>query len=100
MPDTQPKETSRVIPMTVDDLIYIQLKDFKDEFRDTRLELFKRIYRLDSRLDDTREVLCARIYRLDDRLNDTREALCARIDRLANKLDALSSKIDSLKHER
>ena len=47
MSETQPKEQpSRVVvPMTASDLIYMQLQDFKTEFRDSRKELNTRMVR-------------------------------------------------------
>ena len=80
MPETQAKETaSRVIvPMTKEDLIYLQLKDFKDEFRDSRKELNQRMDRLEARQD-----------KLDEK-----------IDKLDAKIDKLADKIDELRHNK
>ena len=67
MSEAQTKEnTSRIIPMTADDYIILQLKDFKEEFRDSRKELNARMDRLELRQD-----------------------------KLETKIDALSEKIDS-----
>lgn len=73
MPETQPKETSRIIPLTVQDYILLQLKDLKEEFRDTRKELNARMDRLENRQD-----------KLEDK-----------IDKLSDKIDKLADKIDS-----
>lgn len=110
MPEAQEKENiSRVIPMTPDDLIYLQLKDLKEEFRDSRKELNARVDRLEKSLDVTRTELNARMDRIEARqdklevkIDATRKELNTRmdkqdekIDKLADKIDALSAKIDS-----
>ena len=47
MPETQPKEQSaKVIPLTVNDLISMQLQDLKEESRNSRKEFSKRMERL------------------------------------------------------
>ena len=74
MPETQPEEKkSKVIPMTIDDLIYMQLQDLKEESRESRKELSARM----------------------DRLENRQDKLDARIDKLDEKIDKLASKIDS-----
>ena len=117
MPETQDKEkVSRIIPMTADELIFIQLKDLKEEFRDSRKELNARMDRMEQRqdkleakLETTRKELNARmdkqdakIDKLDEKIDTVRKELNARmdkqddkIDKLADKIDALSGKIDS-----
>ena len=85
MADAQPKEkNSHVIPMTVNDLIYMQLQDFKTEFRDSRKELDKRIDNLDKRIDK----LDDRIDKLDAKIDDTRKELNARMDKIESKIDS------------
>ena len=117
MADAQPKEkSSHVIPMTVNDLIYMQLQDFKAEFRNgmdkfdakidtVRKDLNDRMDKLDARMDriDARmDKIDARIDKLDAKidtvrkeLNDRMDKQDAKIDRLADKIDALSKKQDA-----
>ena len=84
MPDAQPKENiSRVLPMTPDDFIYLQLKDLKDEFRDSRKELNARMDRIERRMD-----------KLEEELKTTRQELTARMDKQDEKIDALDKKFD------
>ena len=110
MPETQAKEkVSRIIPMTADELIFIQLKDLKEEFRDSRKELNARMDRMEQRqdkleakLETTRKELNARmdkqdakIDKLDEKITNLENKVDAKIDKLADKIDALSGKIDS-----
>ena len=89
--------------MTVDDLIYMQLKDFKDEFRESRKEHSARMDKLDAKIDSTRQELNDRMDRLElrqdkleNKLEITRQELNARMDKLDEKIDKLSEKIDKL----
>ena len=85
MPDTQPKEqVSRIIPMTADDLIFLQLKDLKDEFRDSRKELNSRMDRIETRQDRIE----SKIDNLDAKIDDTRKKLADKIDKLSDKIDS------------
>ena len=75
MPETQPKEqTARVIPMTVNDLISMQLQDLKEDFRGTRKELSERMERLERRQD-----------RLEEKLETTRKEFNQRMDKQDEK---------------
>ena len=90
MPETQPKEQSSrvVVPMTVSDLIYMQLQDLKVEFRETRKELNMRMDRIEARMD--------KLEARQDKLESKIEALDKKFD---DKFDKLADKIDSsMKH--
>ena len=96
MPEPQAKENpSRIIPLTADDYIIMQLKDLKDEFRDSRKELNARMDRLEAKQETTRKELNERIDKVDAKI----DKLADRVDKLEEKLDAkfdaLASKIDS-----
>ena len=107
MPEAQAKEnTSRIIPMTADDLIYLQLKDLKDEFRDSRKELNARMDRIENRqdkleakLETTRQELIERIDKVDAKIDATRKELNARMDKQDEKIDKLDEKIDRLEEK-
>lgn len=104
MPEPQAKENpSRIIPLTADDYIIMQLKDLKDEFRDSRKELNARIDRLEAKQETTRKELNERMDRLENRqdkleakLENTRQELNERMDKLEAKLDKQDAKIDKL----
>ncbi len=104
MPETQAKENvSRIIPMTADDLIFLQLKDLKDEFRDSRKELNARMDRIEQRqdkleakLETTRQELSERIDKVDAKIDTVRKELNARMDKQDAKIDKLADKIDEL----
>ena len=104
MPEPQAKENpSRIIPLTADDYIIMQLKDLKDEFRDSRKELNARMDRLEAKQETTRKELNERIDRLENRqdkleakLETTRQELNERMDKLEAKLDKQDAKIDKL----
>lgn len=122
MPETQAKENvSRIIPMTADDLIFLQLKDLKDEFRDsrkelnarmdrieqcqdkleakletTRQELNERIDKVDAKIDTTRQELSEHIDKVDAKIDTVRKELNARMDKQDAKIDKLANKIDEL----
>ena len=72
------EEETRV-QMTTADLILIQLKDLKNEFRESRKELSERMSRLEKRQD-----------KFEEQLGKTNE----RIERLNDKLDKLNEKLD------
>ena len=99
MPETQQKEqNARIIPMTVNDMILMQIQ-----------EQGKRMDRLEKNLDTTRQELSQRMDRLErrqdrleEKLETMRQELNARMDKqdekiekLADKIDALGNKIDS-----
>ena len=92
MPEAQAKESSRIIPLTADDYIIMQLKDLKDEFRDSRKELNARMDRIEEARQDKLEV---KLETTRQELNERIDKVDAKIDKLADKIDALSSKIDS-----
>ena len=102
MPDAQPKENlSLVRPMSAEEIIFIQLKDLKDEFRDSRKELNARMDRLEKSLDVTRTELNARMDRIEIRqdkleakIDVVRKELNARMDRQDEKIDKLDKKFD------
>ena len=77
--------------MTIDDLIYMQLQDLKEESRESRKELSARMDRLDVQFRESRKELNDRM----DRLENRQDKLDARIDKLDEKIDKLASKIDS-----
>ena len=96
MPDAQPKENlSLVRPMSAEEIIFIQLKDLKEEFRDSRKELNARMDRLEKSLDVTRTELNARMDRIEirqDKLDEKIDKLDKKFD---EKIDKLADKIDS-----
>ncbi|MBQ7454295.1 MAG: hypothetical protein IJS69_04525 [Selenomonadaceae bacterium] len=101
MPETQPEKqfSPLVVPRTIEDLIYLQLQDFKDEFRYTRQEIYSRMYKLDDHIYYTRTAHDDKIDRLNEKINKLDEKfyrLESRIDRLADKLDRLADKLDNL----
>ena len=79
MSDVQ-EQSPQVVTMTINDLIYAQVKD-----------LGKRMDRLEKGLDNTRQELNARMDRIEKRIDKQDE----RIEKLADKIDKLSAKIDS-----
>ncbi|MBQ3443895.1 MAG: hypothetical protein IJG33_11715 [Selenomonadaceae bacterium] len=103
MPEAQAKENpSRIIPLTADDYIIMQLKDLKDEFRDSRKELNARMDRLEAKQETTRKELNERMDRLENRqdkleakLETTRQELNERIDKVDAKIDKLEEKLDA-----
>ena len=89
MPETQPKEsTSRIIPMTADDLILMRLEYLHGEFRESRKDLSDRMDRLENRQYRLESRFDAKIDRLEKKVD-------AKIDKLDSKIDALAAKIDS-----
>ena len=85
MPEPQAKENpSRIIPLTADDYVIMQLKDLKDEVRDSRKELNARMDRLEAKQETTRKELNERIDKVD-----------AKIDKLADRVDKLEEKVDA-----
>ena len=76
MADTQ-EQTRQVVNMTIDDLIYAQVKD-----------LGKRMDRLEHRQD-----------RLEEKLETTRQEINQRMDKQDAKIDKLADKIDALHNE-
>lgn len=103
MPETQPEEKrTKIIPMTLEDFIWMQLKDFKDEFRDSRKELAARMDRLENQFRESRKELSDRMDRLEARqdkletkLETVRQELNDRMDKLDAKIDKLAEKMDS-----
>ena len=92
MPETQAKEkVSRIVPMTTEEFIFLQLKDLKDEFRDSRKELNARMDRIEQRQDK----LEAKLETTRKELNTRMDKQDVKIDKLADKIDELSKKIDS-----
>ncbi|MBD3879354.1 MAG: hypothetical protein SR1Q5_06695 [Quinella sp. 1Q5] len=108
MPEPQAKEnSSRIIPLTADDYIIMQLKDLKDEFRDSRKDLNARMDRLEAKQETTRKELNERMDRLENRqdkleakLETTRQELNERIDKVEAKLETarqeLNERIDKV----
>lgn len=86
MADTQ-EQTRQVVNMTIDDLIYAQVKDLGK--RMDRLE--HRQDRLEEKLETTRQELNERMNRIEARM-DKQDA---KIDKLADKIDALHNEIKS-----
>lgn len=86
MPETQPKEQSSrvVVPMTVSDLIYMQLQDLKVEFRETRKKFSERMDKLDARMDK----LEARQDKLESKIESLDKKIDDKIDKLADKIDS------------
>lgn len=71
------EQTRQVVNMTINDLIYAQVKD-----------LGKRMDRLEHRQD-----------RLEEKLETTRQEINQRMDRIENRMDKLENKIDALHNE-
>lgn len=94
MADTQ-EQTRQVVNMTIDDLIYAQVKDvgkrmdrLEKTLESTTQELNKRMDRLEHRQD-----------RLEEKLEITRQEINQRMDRIENRMDKLENKIDALHNE-
>ena len=73
----QQEEVQREVKITINDLIYAQVKD-----------LGNRMDRLENRMD-----------KLEDRLDTTRQELNARIDKVDARIDKLTEKIDALRRD-
>lgn len=86
MADIQ-EQQSQVVTMTINDLIYTQVKD-----------LGKRMDRIEKGLDNTRQELNQRMDRIEkelDRVNARIDKQDAKIEKLADKIDALHNEIKS-----
>ena len=107
MPEPQAKENpSRIIPLTADDYIIMQLKDLKDEFRDSRKELNARMDRLEAKQETTRKELNERIDKVDakidklaDRVDKLEEKFDAKFNQLDAKIDKLADRVDKLEEK-
>ncbi len=73
----QQEEVQQEVKITINDLIYAQVKD-----------LGNRMDRLENRMD-----------KLEDRLDTTRQELNARIDKVDARIDKLTEKIDGLRRD-
>ena len=73
----QQEEVQQEVKITINDLIYAQVKD-----------LGNRMDRLENRMD-----------KLEDRLDTTRQELNARIDKVDARIDKLTEKIDALRRD-
>ena len=96
MPETQPKEsTSRIIPMTADDLILMRLEYLHGEFRESRKDLSDRMDRLENRQYRLEDRFDAKIDRLEDKIDRLESRFDAKIDRLEDRIDRLESRLDA-----
>lgn len=64
------KEEQKVVPLTRDDFIFMQLRDLKDSIKDLHVEI-----------------------------KETRRELNARMDKLENRVERLEDKLDDVKKE-
>ena len=80
----QQENVQQEVKLTINDLIYAQVKDLGK--RMDRLET--RMDRIENRLDTTRQEFNARLDKVD-----------ARIDKLDERIDKLSEKIDGLRRD-
>ena len=92
---SQVQEQQQQVNISINDLIYAQVKD-----------LGKRMDRLEKNLDVTRTELNARMDRLEHRqdkleekLETTRKELNARMDKQEEKIEKLADKIDALRND-
>ena len=74
---SQQENVQQEVKITINDLIYTQVKD-----------LGKRMDRLENRMD-----------KLEERLDTTRRELNARMDKLDERIDKLADKIDGLRRD-
>ena len=86
----QPQEETRQVTMSINEMIFIQLRDLKDSQR----EMNSRMDRIEHRMDKLEEKIDkqnARIEKLSDKIDENRKELNARIDKLSDKIDASSN---------
>ena len=81
---SQTQEQQQTVSMTINDLIYAQVKD-----------LGKRMDRLEKNLDVTRQDINARMDRIERRQDKLEEKIDALDKKVDDKIDRLASKIDS-----
>ena len=78
------EQAQQTVTMSVNELIFIQLRDLKEGQRDLNRRMDRietRMDNLETKIEDTRKELNAKI-------EDTRKELNERIDKLANKMDS------------
>lgn len=93
MPETQPEEKrTKITPMTLEDFIWMQLQDFKDEFRDSRKELAARMDRIEQRQDKLEAKIDELSKKIDSSMNQGQICLITTIGILITVLYSIFSK--------
>lgn len=89
------QEEKQVVTMTINDLIYTQMKELGK--RMDRLE--HRQDKLEEKLEITRQEFNSRMDKLDEKINTVRAELNSRMDKQDEKIEKLADKIDALHNE-